>query len=78
MMKKLISILIVTLMVFCVSAKCYSIKCPKCVENCKKEHSNSYYINVAWRDWSVPQIKKDGKIFGLYRCYGGHECWVEL
>lgn len=77
-MKKLISILIVILMVFCVYAKCYNIKCPKCVENTCGEKINSYNINIAWRDWSVPQIKKDGKIFGLYRCSSGHKCWVEL
>lgn len=75
-MKKVFSIFMI---VFCMSLWAYQPYSLKCRE-CRSEYSMSHggAIHNAWRDFSVPHVKKDGKIYALYRCAGGHKFLVEL
>lgn len=75
-MKKLLISLVLMYLVSAMSARCYSIRCEKCLEGIRRHEGNS--LGIAVRQWGEPTVHKDGHVYGWYRCSFGHHYLVDL
>ena len=76
-MKKIITILFI-LVLFTSSRMPHHKKCIKCIEERQTNKTCMTEIGIAWRDYKVPNIHKNGKTYALYRCCYGHSFLVDL
>ena len=77
-MKKIASIFIILLLSMFLTGYSYAKKCPKCIEESKKNKQVFNSIGIAWRDFETPIKHKDGKAYATYKCCYGHVFLVDL
>lgn len=75
-MKRLLVLFVIVLIMLLTSAKGYSLRCTKCWEDCKSHRGNP--VGIATRQWGEPNVKRDGHVYGWYRCSYGHHYLVDL